>query len=641
MFRFWRRWIIYPVCWLAAIGLTLVLIAVAARPGKTSEDMESFDATYTTFASANQVGLEVTETIVVNLRQERGIIRSLVQNYEGVSLGLSELTAESGDGSPYPVAVRKRDNGVVEYRIGNPKKRLSGRHVFVLRYRMANAMVAAGEKQELYLNTNGLEWPNGFRRFSARLEIGDDLAARLDGTSACYYGPAGSTLRCELTREGNAFVVARERLGPRENVTLAVGFQPGTVSDPLPQLKAASWGWWGIASLVGVGALALAVSLLIRALVRNVTSSDVAVVTEYRPPKGVTPIAAADFLGRPERGPAAHLTWLVLRGNATIHDRRQEGQAPGQDRDRISAAEQRRLGKALALSWKTVPEFESPRLKNITTALFGGPNIERALERLHGGYDPAQASILRRDYLDVLRLRHKLTIGGPMLIIGMVLLTGLGVVQAVLGLAGLGGYFLAAGLLGVLLLIAAVHYLPTYGGLTPKGKQLRYHLMGLRQFVTMAEANRIAWLQNALDAPGQGDFVKLYEPLLPYAIIFGAEDSWRRLIGHSHDAFGDQRGAVPALMAAAVADGFVLDEATTPDRRYRAEPESFWETRNNFGQGSIAESLRSFASGSSSGGGTSTRSSGRGWSGGSGSSSGSSGGGFSGGGVGGGGGGRW
>ena len=165
--------------------------------------------------------------------------------------------------------------------------------------------------------------------------------------------------------------------------------------------------------------------------------------------------------------------------------------------------------------------------------------------------------------------------------------------------------------------------------------------MGLRQFVTMAEANRIAWLQNALDAPGQGDFVKLYEPLLPYAIIFGAEDSWRRLIGHSHDAFGEQRGPAPALMAAAVADGFVLDEATMPDRRYSAEPKSFWETRKNLGQGSIAESLRSFASGSSSGGGTSTRSSGRGWSGGSGSSSGSSGGGFSGGGVGGGGGGRW
>ncbi|MDO4785160.1 MAG: DUF2207 domain-containing protein, partial [Propionibacteriaceae bacterium] len=557
MFRYWRRWIIYPICWLAAVGLTLFVIAVLARPGKTSADMESFDATYTTFASAHQVGLEVTETIVVDLRRERGIIRSLVQNYAGASLGLSALTAESGDGSRYPVSVTTRRNGVVEYRIGDPGKRLSGRHTFVLRYRMANAMVAAGDKQELYLNTNGLEWSNGFRRFSARLEIGDDLAAKLDGTSACYYGPAGSRLRCELTREGNAFVVSRKGIGPRENVTLAVGFQPGTVSDPLPQLKAASWGWWGIASLVGVGAVSLLVSLVMRALVRDVKSSDVAVVTEYRPPEGISPIAAADFLGRPERGPAAHLTWLVLRGNATIHDRRDQGQAPGQDRDRISAAEQRRLGKALALSWKTVPAFDSPRLKNITAALFGGPDLERALERLHGGYDPARAAVLRRDYLDGLWLRHRLGIGGPMLILGMVLLIGLGVVQAVLGLAGLGWYFLGAGILGVLLLIAAVHYLPTYGGLTPKGKQLRHHLMGLRQFVTMAEANRIAWLQNALDAPAQGDVVKLYEPLLPYAIIFGVEDSWRRLIGHSHDAFGEQQGPAPVRLAAAVADSFV------------------------------------------------------------------------------------
>ncbi|WP_231979634.1 hypothetical protein [Tessaracoccus coleopterorum] len=51
----------------------------------------------------------------------------------------------------------------------------------------------------------------------------------------------------------------------------------------------------------------------------------------------------------------------------------------------------------------------------------------------------------------------------------------------------------------------------------------------------MSEADRIAWLQNTASAPrvqgGATTRVGLYEPLLPYAVIFGPEDSWVELIG--------------------------------------------------------------------------------------------------------------
>ena len=47
------------------------------------------------------------------------------------------------------------------------------------------------------------------------------------------------------------------------------------------------------------------------------------------------------------------------------------------------------------------------------------------------------------------------------------------------------------------------------------------------------QADRIAWMQNAVDAPrvagdNQGSLIDLYEPLLPYAIVFGATERWAK-----------------------------------------------------------------------------------------------------------------
>ena len=94
---------------------------------------------------------------------------------------------------------------------------------------------------------------------------------------------------------------------------------------------------------------------------------------------------------------------------------------------------------------------------------------------------------------------------------------------------------LVAGLVAVVLMVASIYRWPTSGPLTYKGREAYHHLRGLHSFVTMAEADRIAWLQGVTTAPrvdGEaGTLVRLYERLLPYAVIFGVEDSWARLLG--------------------------------------------------------------------------------------------------------------
>ena len=95
---------------------------------------------------------------------------------------------------------------------------------------------------------------------------------------------------------------------------------------------------------------------------------------------------------------------------------------------------------------------------------------------------------------------------------------------------------------GALLLIASVFLLPGLGKLTPKGRQVRDELRGLERFMSMAEQDRIAWLQGIRTAPrerhGDGSRIALYERLLPYAVIFGMEASWAELVASGLGAQG-------------------------------------------------------------------------------------------------------
>ena len=66
-----------------------------------------------------------------------------------------------------------------------------------------------------------------------------------------------------------------------------------------------------------------------------------------------------------------------------------------------------------------------------------------------------------------------------------------------------------------------------YAKYTEKGLDAANYLDGLRLYISMAEADRLKFLQSAKGADTSKEgIVKLYEKLLPYACLFGLEESW-------------------------------------------------------------------------------------------------------------------
>lgn len=62
--------------------------------------------------------------------------------------------------------------------------------------------------------------------------------------------------------------------------------------------------------------------------------------------------------------------------------------------------------------------------------------------------------------------------------------------------------------------------------LTKAGALVKEHLLGMREYIELAEADRLRVLQSVGGADRVDGTVKLNERMLPYAVLFGAEASW-------------------------------------------------------------------------------------------------------------------
>ena len=83
--------------------------------------------------------------------------------------------------------------------------------------------------------------------------------------------------------------------------------------------------------------------------------------------------------------------------------------------------------------------------------------------------------------------------------------------------------------------------------LTDKGLVLRRYLAGLKMYIGVAEAERLQMLQSPegaekvqVNASNEKQLVKLYERVLPYAVLFGQEKKWSAQLGQYYEQVGEQ-----------------------------------------------------------------------------------------------------
>jgi uncharacterized membrane protein YgcG len=523
---------------LTVLALAVGPVALTAAPAAAGVDdfpIESFTADY--YLERDEDGrstLKTVEKIVAVFPQynmNRGIYRLLVRDYQGqpTNLHIESITDENGKKYQWESEV---DGVFLNVRIGDPDVYVNGRTTYVITYTQYNVTLFDGDKQEFYWDTNGTGWPQYFGKVTARYHLSDELREALNGEVACYEGRQGSGDRCELVETDDGFEVVVPKLNPYENVTVAIGFEPGTF---VPRDNSATATPVFFVQLV---VTALALFLGVQALIRRRTvfadePGRPTIVAEYLPPKGVSVLEAALVYRRRKKAVAAQLISMAVEHNIRVIEEERWGLGSNKQytlqylsSDGLGSDEQALLR---AFFGHTLSHGETYRISKTDESVGKATYalIQRISKELvdRGWRKPVPAG---KRVLPLLAASAAMAASFTCMIIMLDDARG-GLLPVIL---------FAVALLVEFLTIAVVSRMP----LSARGAELRDHLHGLLLYIKVAETDRIRILQSPqgaertpVNTSDRYVMLRLYERVLPYAVLFNEEKRWAKELGEYYD----------------------------------------------------------------------------------------------------------
>lgn len=310
-------------------ALLIALIILGISPPASADER------ITDFASDIRVAqtgaLTVTETISVNSEGaaiRHGIFRDFptVYNKQGryIHVGFDVLSV-SLDGHDEPYSVVRIEDGE-RVKIGDAKTELpSGPHRFVLTYATDRQIGFYPNFDELYWNVTGNFWFFPIDRAEATIELPGN--ARILQYSL-YTGTAGSTARnaqaWKISDTAMRFSTTAP-LGPREGLTVAVGFSKDAVLPPSPEELQRDFIRDNAATIVAAaGVLLMTIYFIIVWIEHGQRPARGTIIPLFAPPKDFSPAAVrfVHCMGYDRKAYAAALVDMAVKGYLKITEDR-------------------------------------------------------------------------------------------------------------------------------------------------------------------------------------------------------------------------------------------------------------------------------------------------------------------------------
>lgn len=558
-----------PALRILALCMLAVFLPLAAQ---AAEEIRAYHAD---IAIGSDGTLEVTERIRVNVEGReirRGIFRDIPLRFEDETGRMREVGLDvisvTRNGSPEPYTTQ-RGSGMIRVRIGDADVLIPhGEHTYEIAYRTDRQIRFFEEHDELYWNVTGNAWDFAILEASAEVRLPGNARAR----DVTYFtGPLGATERAasaERLDGGNRIRVSAERrLGPREGLTIAIAIPKGAVAAPTSeQLRA----WWlrdNATYIMGLGALLIVLAYYLWAWMKvGRDPRPGVIVPRWDAPEGVSPALANYIDKRGFRGMgwdafSAAVLNLAVKGLVELDDldgdltiRRTQARAPG-DLPVGEAAVLRYLGPSG--DTLTVNKASGMRVQAIGTAFRGAIEKEHRDKfyrhnRLYSIGGVALSVVMLVLVLifgnvgeETIGLMFGMTIPAIVLSVfavnfGKAFTRGNSLGARIMAVVALGfagfvtlsvgsGFFIAflmsdpepafpIAIAGIVM--ANVVFFFLMGAPTPIGRKMMDGIAGLRQYLTLAEKDRM----NMQGAPQMSP--SHYETLLPYAVALGVEKPW-------------------------------------------------------------------------------------------------------------------
>lgn len=511
---------------------------------------DSFSAQYYLDRTAGKTAtLKVEETLVARFPdsdQNHGILRALPKTYQGHTVSLQIDSVTDGAGYRRNYSSYSENNNLV-LKIGDADVYVHGQQTYVITYHMRNVILFTKDHDEFYWDVNGDQWAQTFDVVSAQIHIPKEIAASLQPRQICYAGTYGQTLTspCSIGRQaaGGETVVTtstKEPLGPYKTLTFALAFNKGTfVLGPevareaqIKKIKAA----FSVAGVIVPPVVAFGLMFRRWRQFGDDPKGRGVIVPEYEPPKDFS-VLSSDFMLNQLLNPKTLSAALVqlavekyvkisevivhkrLRRDSTDYELEIVKSLDGADEHLQKIAEA--IFPAVAVGSKT-------SISDIKASTTRRTDIYKTLTKLS---DSLAKELYKKEYFiknpKAVKSSYMIWAIGPV-IVGAFLAFIFGS-AGFYPLACLGAGFIVAGLV----MFGFAFIMPAR---TQKGVETRDALLGLKDYIKMAEADRLKFGQSVQGAEkiADGSFdptnshmqIKLFESLLPYAMLFGLEKSW-------------------------------------------------------------------------------------------------------------------
>ena len=460
--------------------------------------------------------------------QNHGIIRAIPKKYLSNKLHAKLLSVTDATGMPLSYTTAT-ENDNLTVKIGNANTYVHGKQTYVITYSQDNVIRFFDDHDELYWNINGTQGPEPVTKLTARVHLMTKLADSLKSDKLCYvgsYGQKGTDCKVSMTQANDQAIVTMETTKPlaaNQTATIVLGFNKGTF-EPLRM------GFWEkngekillIGALSGTFGAPLITFIILfnkwRKFGRDPRGKGT-IIPEYQAPKDLSVLASSVVYSESLSTNAfsAQIVDLAIKGYIRIEEQQ----------------EKHLLGKSnkyMLCLLKPADDQLSDDLKLMLDGIFTGKKVgdKIAMEDLSRKFykkvteitDMLMQSMTDRGYF----VKNPQKVRTTCVVAGIILL--------------IIGIFTAIFIVGVGLIISAVLcfiFSAIMPARTKQGLTAKEYLEGLKLYIGTAEKARFEYLQSVKGAErvpikenNNAQKVKLFEQLLPYAMLFKMEKSWAK-----------------------------------------------------------------------------------------------------------------
>jgi uncharacterized membrane protein YgcG len=532
----------------AAVAILVGLVVTAAPTALVRADVQDFE--FESMHADFELGrapdgtstLRVVETLVAifpDFDQNRGIVRSIPTSYHrvGIDFHLESVTDEHGDPVYVETSTWRDYDGTdfVDLALGTDEY-VHGRTTYVITWTARDVVGTFSDTDvdEFYWDVNGTGWRQPFGTVSATVHVAPELRDAIRPGASCYHGYEDDAQRCGIEESGTVFSVEVSPIAASQNVSFAIPFERGTFvpGAPIDRLWVVTVLPW---VLLGVLAATTALVVLLRTLLWRHARGRGIIVPEYEAPEGFGVMLAAEMLRRRSAALPAQIVNLVVKGIVRLVEDPDQPEtrrfrldlvdiAAATDRD-DDVALRKLFGKKNAKDGASlVLDRRKPELGDRVASLVGGASTDL---RTRGYLSRGERSPLRR------------LIFWPAF---ACLLAAVGIVVWC-AVNDVGNGWLTFGIIVIALWsLVTMGYSGRPERRTAEGTAVYERLLGLRDYIRLAEADRLRVLQSPQGAdrrridPGDREaVVRLYEELLPWAMVWGLEREWAEVLGRVYE----------------------------------------------------------------------------------------------------------